>query len=177
MEDVHAQRLFIQINRLFWLIWVLLPFCLYKAIPWLEGSPDQLFLAHQEPCAGNAVKTLSETGQYFAWLYFGINTGIYLVLFGLMHRLVHGFAAGKVFLKQTLVMMSYIAGLVICWPLVNVVSFNLVGWQLANMGDLQVFQPDFRMDVMTLGSGFFLLVIRVILSHALALHEESRFTI
>lgn len=177
MEDARAQRLFIRINQLFWLIWVLLPFCLYKAIPWLESSPDQLFLAQQEPCADNAVQQLSMHGEYLAWLYFGLNTGIYLVLFALMHRLVYRFAKGQVFLEQTLVVMGYIAGLVISWPLIDVVSFNLLGWMLAASGDLPVFNPDLRIDVMTLGSGFFLLVIRVILSHALKLHEESRYTI
>ena len=176
MEDIRAQQLFVRINRLFWLIWVLLPFCLYKAIPWLEGSPDQIFLTQQTTCADPAQR-LSPTGQSLAWVYFGVNTGIYLVLFALMHRLVHGFAKGQVFIEQTLTYMGYIAGLVIAWPLVDVVMLNAVSWQLAAIGDLTHFTPDLRIDVMTLGSGFFLWVIRVILSHALALHEESRYTI
>lgn len=177
MEDARAQQLFIHINRLFWFIWISLPFCLYKAIPWLESSPDELFLIQQEPCSAQAVKGLSNAGHWLTWGYFGINTVLYLALFGLMHYLVHTFAKGQVFLAKTLVFMGYIAGLVICWPLIDVISFNLVAWQLTRMGDLPVFQPDLRLDVMTLGSGFFLLVIRVILSHALKLHEESRYTI
>lgn len=177
MDNTSEHVLFKQINRLFWLIWILLPFYLYKAIPWLESPPGNMFLSQQELCSVDATQQLSVTGQWIAWIYFGINTLIYLTLFGLMHHLVHTFAKGEVFLKKTLTFMGYIAGLVISWPLIDVVSFNVIGWLLQRMGELSVFHPDFQVDVMTLGSGAFLLVIRVILSHALKLHDESRYTI
>jgi hypothetical protein len=175
MNEDKSLKLFKRINLIFWGIWLLIP-C-YIAASTFFWDQTVIFSGLGEGCTDAANRILSEKGKIAALLFFTFDTLLYLILFALMHVMVNDCAKGSVFIGKSVSIMGYIAMLIIIWPLLHVATFNLTKYFLFSIGDLPEFKPEYTVDVMMIGAGFFFLMLRFVLLHALKLHEDSKLTI
>lgn len=175
MSEDKSLKLFKRINLIFWGIWLLIPF--YIAASTYFWDQTVIFSGLGEGCTEAASRVLSEKGKIAALLFFTFDTMLYLILFALMHVMVNDCAKGRVFIGKSVSTMGYIAVLIIIWPFLNIVTFNLTKYFLFSIGDLPAFKPEYSIDVVMIGAGFFFLMLRFVLLHALKLHEDAKLTI
>jgi hypothetical protein len=175
MNEDKSLKLFNHINLIFWGIWLLIPF--YIAASTYFWDQTVIFSGLGDGCTETANKTLSEKGKIGAVLFFTFDTLLYIILFAFMHVMVNDCAKGRIFIRKSVSIMGYIAGLIIVWPFLTVATFNLTKYFLYSIGDLPEFKPEYTIDVVMIGAGFFFLMLRFVLLHALKLHEDAKLTI
>jgi len=175
MDEDKSLKFFNLINLIFWGIWLLVPFFIVASTYFWDQAV--VFSGIENGCTQAAVRELSQKGKIAAVLFFMFDTLLYLILFALMHLMVNDCAKGRVFIGRSISIMGYIAALAIVWPFLFAVTFNLTKYYLFSIGDLVEFKPDYTLDVLMIGAGCFFLMLRLVLLHALKLHEDAKFTI
>lgn len=174
-ELARREKIFKIINLAFWGIWLIMPF----SIAAFHGYwSDAIILAGlQGGCAGLSAQELSQSGKMAINLFFIIDTSFYLILFGLMHLLVHDCAKGRFLIDRTISIMGYISAHILVWVLVTIVSLNFMKYYLFSIGDIKNFTPDYSIDVVLVGASFFFIVLRYIFLHAMKLQEDAKLTV
>jgi hypothetical protein len=175
MDEDKSLKLFKIINLIFWGIWLLTP-CFIAASTYFWDQTI-IFSGIENGCTEAANKELSQEGKIAAMMFFIFDTMLYLILFALMHYMVNDCAKGRIFIGRSISIMGYIAALVIVWPFLTTVTFNLTRYYLFFIGDLVEFKPEYSVDVLMIGAGFFFLVLRFVFLHALKLNEEAKLTV
>ena len=175
MSENTSLRLFKRINLIFWGIWLVIPFMIVASTYFWDQTV--IFSGIDNGCTEAASKILSEKGKMAALLFFTFDTMLYLILFALMHVMVNDCAKGRIFIDRSISIMGYIAGIIIIWPFLTIATFNLTKYFLYSIGDLPEFKPEYTIDVVMIGAGFFFLMLRFVLLHALKLHEDAKLTI
>ena len=174
-HEKKRRNIFNLINLLFWAIWVAVPFYIASSTQyWNEAI---IFSGLENGCKETAPTKLSHHGEIAASIFFVIDTLIYLTLFGLMHFLVNDCAKGRFLISRTISVMGYIAAIVILWPIFSLISYNLTKYYLFLIGDIPHTNPDYQIDIIMIGAGFFFIVIRYILIHALKMQEEAKLVV
>ena len=175
MDEDKSLKLFRRINLIFWGIWLVIPFMIAASTFFWDQTV--IFSGLENGCTEAASKALSEKGKIVATLFFTLDTVLCLILFALMHLMVNDCAKGRLFIDRSISIMGYIAALVIVWPFLNTITFNMTTYYLFSIGDLAEFKPEYSVDVVMIGAGFFFLVLRFVLLHALKLHEDAKLTV
>jgi hypothetical protein len=175
MSEDKSLKLFKRINLIFWGIWLFIPFYITASTYFWDQTI--IFSGLENGCTEAATKELSEKGKIAAILFFTFDTTLYLVLFGLMHAMVNDCSKGRIFIGKSISIMGYISALIVVWPFLDMLTFNVTKYYLFSIGDIPEFKPEYYVDVVMIGAGFFFLLLRFVLLHALKLHEDSKLTI
>jgi hypothetical protein len=174
-EAANRLRIFKLFNFAFCLIWLVLPFSIAAFYEYWDDAI--IFAGLKDGCASLPVLELSASGKIATNLFFITDTIFYLVLFGLMHLLVYDAAKGRFLINRTISTIGYIAALILLWTTLTVFTFNLTKYYLFSIGDINSFTPDYSIDVVMIGAGFFFVVLRYILLHAFKLQEDAKLTV
>jgi len=120
---------------------------------------------------------LSGTGKAIFWSYFAFQFSIYFVLFAVLHRIVHRFAKGRFLVSETLTNLQLMGIVLIVWPLLDNAVSNLVAYLWRQTGDMPVWTFNFSFDLAPIAVGVFLIALKGVLEHAMALKAEHDLTI
>lgn len=176
----HAAR-FRTFDRIFWLMWAAFPlmvWIIYATVIDAAALKDAL-PADRQNCADlmpNPSK-MSAGGQAIFWSLFAFQLSIYVVLLATLHVIIHRFAMGRIFVSETLTSLSTIGGILIAWPFLESVVSNGAVYLLHQRGDLPIFVPNYVLDVAPIAVGVFLIALRYMLEHAIAMKSEHDLTI
>jgi len=173
-------RLFRLLDRLFWLVWLGLPFMIYMTVRTADGAQlDALFDAADQACmeAAPTLGRMSAAGRSIWWTALIVQYSIYAVLLFLAHRMIHRFAGGRILVTETLGGLRGVALIITAYPFYDLVSRNLLTFGLATTGDLKAFLPDPGIDVTVLGVGLLILTLVAALRHAVTLQQDADLTI
>jgi len=101
------QRWFQRLDLAFWAIWAALPLTVwlaYRANTTASASIAASLSPEQVKCAGIVSNPLnmSRPGQLLFWALFSFQLSFFAVLIGILHRMVHRFARGRIFVSETL---------------------------------------------------------------------------
>jgi hypothetical protein len=175
MRADRSLKTFKVINLLFWAIWVAIPFCIAASTDFWDKAI--VFSGIESGCTEAATKELSDAGKTAAFLFFVFDTLVYLILFGLMHIMVRDCAKGRLFINRSISIMGYIAAVVFVWPFLTLITFNLARYYLVTTGDLPIFKAEYQLEPIMIGAGLFFFVLRLVLQHALKMHEDAKLTV
>jgi hypothetical protein len=175
MSADKSLKLFKIINLLFWAIWVAIPFFIAASTNFWDKAI--IFSGIESGCTEAATKELSDAGKTAAFLFFMFDTLLYLIIFGLMHAMVRACAKGRLFINRSISIMGYIAAVVFVWPFLSVITFNLTRYYLVTIGDLPAFKAEYQLDPVMIAAGLFFFVLRLVLQHALKMHEDAKLTV
>jgi hypothetical protein len=174
-------RLFRRLDRLFWLIWILFPITIWtSARDFIDlNAARALMTPEQISCLDVMPYPLnySTTGKVTFWSLFLINYLILVPMIGVLHQTLHRFGKGLFFVTDTLNAFYTLGIFIIGWAFYQSFSNNLLGWMLFKTGDLQVFQPDYNIELVPLAVGIFIVSFRFIIGRAIAMQSELDLTV
>ena len=179
----HAAHLdwFRRFDRIFWVIWAALPAMIWVAYranldagtPAAGMSPEQARCLDVLPSAIN----MSGLGKTLLWALFAFEVSIYIVLLALLHRMVHRFASGDLLVSETLANLQTMGIVLVVWPLLEAVATNVVGYVWKANGDVPYWTANYFVDVGPIAVGVFLVALKGVLEHAIALKADHDLTI
>lgn len=182
-EKTKAKRLarFRQLDRLFWLVWLGLPLMVWLS---LAAAADPAALAAQLPaelaqCARliPQPEQMSGLGKVLYWFLLGYQLSIYVVLLAALHRVVHRFAQGRLYAAETLSIVGWLGVVLVAWPFTETAVTGLVAYGLKALGDIPILVPSLAVDIAPITVGLFLIALRSVLTHAMAIEAENELTI
>ena len=181
MTAAHPHRIFVWLDRAFWLIWLGFPVLIWLLVSEIRSAPEQL--AEINPEAADCIAKLpqiagfSATGQFAFWAAFGIEFVVYAVLLALAHGVIHRCATGRVFVDEMIGALRLIGLIIASWPLADLVLQNVTGAVLAWTGDLPAFSATVALDLPVLGVGLLMVTMSVAMAQAVRLREDADLTI
>jgi hypothetical protein len=181
VREPKAERLFIWLDRGFWLVWAGFPWLVWSVVHGTLTAPDQLAaqLPDQAACIASLpnVTTLHGWSQVAFWGTFLVENAVYIVLLAHAHLVIHRCARGQVFVAPMITILRRIGAIITGFPVLDLALSNLTNWTLYDMGDTAVFQPSFALDVPVVGVGLLLLAIAYAMRQGVALHRDASLTI
>lgn len=168
-------QIFSRLDKAFWMAWGALPFLAGLRIYFLYTSA--YFNAGGIAGGEKAIIEFSPMGQILATSFLCINLILYIALLAYMHTLTRQFQRGSLFVENTLKYMKRIAILMIAWPFVKVISFNLASHALVRLGDVHEWKLQFDLDLALISAGLVILALRLVMSHAIKLHHDAQYTV
>ena len=176
------RRWFRRLDLAFWAIWV--AFAVFIWLAYRTNTTASVAIAaslnpEQAKCAGIVINPLnmSGRGQLLFWSLFAFQLSFYAVLIGILHRMVHRFACGRIFVSETLQGVWWMGIILVIWPFVDVITSNAVLYALHEIGDAKFFLPSYNIDVGTIAGGLFLMALKFVIEHAILLQTENELTI
>jgi hypothetical protein len=181
MREAGAERLFVWLDRGFWLIWAAFPLLIWAIVQGTLTAPDQLAaqLPDQAACIATLpnIRTLHPMAQWVFWGTFAVEFAIYAVLLAHAHLVIRRCARGQVFVGAMIAILRRIGMIITLFPLLDLALGNLTAWTLFATGDVAVYQPSFALDVPVLGVGLLLLAIAHAMRQGVALQRDAALTI
>ncbi|TYO65851.1 DUF2975 domain-containing protein [Bradyrhizobium hipponense] len=176
------QRWFRRLDLAFWAIWAALPVMVwlaYRANTTASAAIAASLSPDQAPCAGIVANPLhmSLPGKLLFWTLFTLQLSFFAVLIGILHRMVHRFARGRIFVSETLQGVWWMAIILVIWPFVDVITSNAVAYALYEIGDVKFHLPTYNIDVGTIAGGVFLMALKFVIEQAILLQSENELTI
>lgn len=176
------QRWFRRLDLAFWVIWAALPVMVwlaYRTTTTASASIAASLNPEQAKCAGIVTNPLdmSPQGQLLFWTLFGLQLSFFAVFIGILHRMVHRFARGRIFVSETLQGMWWMGIILVIWPFIDLITGNAVAYALHEMGDRKFFLPSYNVDIGTIAGGVFLMALKFVIEHAIVLQSENELTI
>jgi Protein of unknown function (DUF2975) len=172
---------FRRLDRIFWLIWAALPVMIWLAYLGViqAGTPSAGMTPEQAKCFEilPTALSMSAQGKTILWSLFAFEISIYFVLFGILHRMVHRFATGRVLVSNTLANLQLMGIILIAWPVLDALATNLAGYFWQQSGDMLAWQINYVVDLAPIAVGVFLIALKGVLEHAIALKAENDLTI
>lgn len=171
-------RLFVWLDRLFWLVWLLFALAVWQT--WRGLTDDSQIRAEIDAACLAQVpifSNLTSLGQGAVVANIGIDFAMLGVMALIAHRIIHRCAIGQVFIDDTLRSMAWLGGAVIGYAFVGLISTNALAYVLHAAGDLQSFQPNLLFDFPAFGFGLLVLTMRLVVGHAIALKRDQDLTI
>jgi hypothetical protein len=179
--DIGTQRLFVRMDRGFWLIWLAFPVLVWLLVKEVLAAPERL--AELAPDQIECLATLpllanfSLPGRTAFWLGFGSEFLVYAVVLGLAHLVIHRCATGRVLFDDMNRVLRWVGIIIAGWSVAEVLLANLLGLALKASGDVPVFEPTFTLDLPVLGVGLLIIALSVAMRHAVRLREDADLTI
>jgi hypothetical protein len=171
------------LNRLLWLCWLglpvwvgwvywrvvtLIPAAVTGAAPEAEGCLR--LLAHPN--------YLSITGKVLSMIDFMFQYSIFFIVLWLLHRMVHKFVSGQIFVEDTLAGLNSLGLILILWPLVSAGASYGVDAELRSLGN---YPPNWPLPVnvnfAVIAMGLFLLALKIVVEHAIDIKSDQELTI
>ena len=181
MVDVKSQRLFMAMDRAFYLIWLGFPLFIWSLVRQVQDGPEQLaaLVPGQDLCLQELpqVARFSAAGKAAFWTTFGVEMVIYAVLLALAHQVVHRCAKGRVFVAPMISSLWRIVMIISAFPVIDLILQNLSLWAYAQTGDLPFFLPSFTLDVPVIGVGLLLMTMAMAMRMAVDMHSDAELTI
>ncbi|MDE5451494.1 DUF2975 domain-containing protein [Bradyrhizobium sp. CSA112] len=173
---------FRRLDWAFWAIWVAFPvtaWMAYRANTTASLAIAQSLDAEQAKCAGLIANPLnmSGPGKLLFWTLFGLQLSFFAVLIGILHRMVHRFAHGRIFVSETLQGVWWMGIILVFWPFLDAIASNAVAFALHAIGDTKFYLPFYTVDVGTIAGGVFLMALKFVIEHAILLQSENDLTI
>jgi Protein of unknown function (DUF2975) len=174
-------RWFTIMDRLFWVLWVLLPLTAIGLL-WIVNDPDTYtagLTPEQSACMANLPlpPNYSTTGKLALGSIVAFNLVFYAVIMGILHRMIRRFAKGKQFDQHTLKSMQWFGIILIAFPFADMLLTNIVGYILTLTSDAGLFTTSFLVDIGPIAVGIFVLALMHVLKNAIALKTENDLTI
>lgn len=175
------QRWFLLLDRAFCVVWMALPLLIWASLN-VANDPSQITeqlpadLANCSQLVADPSR-MSPAGRVMYWGLFAFQISIYFVLLGFLHVVMHRFAKGRIFAGETLTTVRNLGLILIAWPVLETAVTNAVAFGLKTMGDIPLFVPSYAIDVAPIAVGLFLLALRYVLEHAIAIQSENDLTI
>jgi Protein of unknown function (DUF2975) len=172
---------FRRLDQIFWLLWACLPIMMwftYQAH--LEaGVPLPGMTEEQQRCFKilPSIANLSAAGSKVYWAYFAFEHAIYFILFGLLHRMVRRFASGDILASDTLANLQAMGVVLLLWPFLSLIAANLLAYFWKQSGDMTDWMISYTIDLAPIAVGIFLIALKGVLEHAIALKTENDLTI
>ncbi|MFB9262442.1 hypothetical protein ACFFWD_04545 [Bradyrhizobium erythrophlei] len=178
----RRQLWFRRLDRAFWVIWAAFPVTMwlaYRANTTASVTIAESLNGEQAKCASIVVNplTMSGPGKALFWTLFTFQLSFYPVLIGILHRMVHRFASGRIFVSETLQGVWWMGIILVVWPFVDTITTNAVAYTLHQIGDVKYFLPSYNVDVGTIAGGVFLMALKFVIEHAILLQSENELTI
>ncbi len=179
--DVRMKRLFVWMDRGFWLIWLAFPVLIWLLVSEVLAMPERLakLAPDQIECLANLpqLANFSFSGRFAFWLGFGAEFLVYAVILGLAHLVIHRCAVGPVLFDDMNRVLHWVGIVIAGWSVAQVLLANLLGLALRASGDVPVFEPTFALDLPVLGVGLLIIALSVAMRHAVRLREDADLTI
>ena len=176
------QSWFRRLDLAFWAIWAALPVVVWLA--YLRSTTVSASIAaslgpDQVKCAGLVANPLemSRPGQLLFWTLFALQLSFFAVLIGILHRMVHRFARGRIFASETLQGVWWMGIILVIWPFIDLITSNAVAYALHEIGDVKFLLPSYNVDIGTIAGGMFLMALKFVIEHAILLQSENELTI
>lgn len=171
----REKRLFILLNRLFWVLWVVLPLVIGWA---LHYSYDKGIIGREgNNCSVHYISKFSVQGQTLIYTYVALQIIPYILGMGLIHRLISQFAKGEVYVDRTLRSINWIALIIFMVPFLDTIFSNILSYALYHYGDMPSMDLSYFIDVGTLAIALALWSLRLVVSHAIGMNKEMDYTI
>lgn len=176
------QRWFPRLDLAFWMIWAAFPVIVwlaYRHNTTASASIAASLSPEQAKCAGIVTNPLdmSPQGQMLFWTLFLFQLSFFAVFTGILHRMVHRFARGRIFVSETLQGMWWMGIILVIWPFIDLITGNAVAYALHEIGDIKFFLPSYNVDIGTIAGGVFLMALKFVIEHAILLQSENELTI
>jgi hypothetical protein len=168
-------KIFTYLDRAFWMAWGALPFLAGFRIYFLFTSA--YFNADGSAGGEMPIMEFSLAGKILASSFLCVNVILYVALLAYMHTLTRQFQRGILFVDGTLKYMQRIALLMMAWPLIKVISYNLTSYTLVQLGDVHGWKLKFDLDLPLISAGLIILALRLVMSHAIKLHHDVQYTV
>lgn len=168
-------QIFNRLDKAFWMVWGAIPFIVGIRVYFLFTSA--YFNAEGSVCGGVPILEFSLVGKILACAFLGLNIILYLLLLGYMHMLIRQFRRGSLFVDGTLKYMQRIALLLLAWPFLRTVLFNLTSYILFALGDVSDWKLQYGFDLTLIATGMVILALRLVMSHAIKLHQDAQYTV
>ncbi len=168
-------KIFTYLDRAFWMAWGALPFLAGMRIYFLFTSA--YFNAVGGADGEMPIMEFSLAGQILASSFLCVNLVLYIALLAYMHTLTRQFRRGSLFVEGTLKYMKRIALLMMAWPFIKIISYNLTSYTLVQLGDVHNWKLQFDIDLPLISAGLVILALRLVMSHAIKLHHDAQFTV
>jgi hypothetical protein len=171
------------LDKLFWLLWILLPVMFaYLVVALLDNtviSEMQGTAGEKAACAATVPNpaNYSTTGKFLFWTGIAYVFSFYAILMFLLHRMIHRFAKGHMFVDDTLRSMHQLGVVLIGFSLIQSLVSMISSFGLQATDNVPVFYYNFIPDPAPLAVGLFLLAIKYVLKNAMALKTENELTI
>jgi len=169
------------LDRVFWLAWAGFPVMIWVA--YVTASSPAAIAVGMTPEQAKCLEILprpshmSFVGQLIYWGLFVFQLSIYVALLTILHRIIHRFAHDRIFVSETLASLRWMGIILIVWPFLETAVSNVGAYILKARGDLLLFVPSYIIDVGPIAVGVFLIALRYVLAHAIALKSELDLTI
>jgi hypothetical protein len=179
--DVRTERLFVWMDRAFWLIWLAFPVLIWLLVSEVLAMPERL--AELAPDLAGCLAALPQlanfslVGRAAFWLGFSAEFVVYAVILALAHLVIHRCAVGRALFDDMIRVLRWIGIVIAGWSAAEVVLANLLGLALLASGDVPVFEPVFTLDLPVLGVGLLIVALSVAMGHAVRLREDADLTI
>ncbi len=167
--------IFILLDRAFWVIWAILPIIVGIRIYFLF-----IYGSFNVEGAGDAmpIMNFSGPGKILACFFLGVGLLFYMSLFAFMHRLIHQFRQGSLFVESTLKCMKRIAFVMLTWPFLKITLLNALAYGLFLLGDAPDWELEwFGVELTSLAAGLVIFALRLAMSHAIKLHQDAQYTV
>jgi hypothetical protein len=177
------RKKFKQFNRLLWLCWVGL--LLWSGILfWRHAIAVPAALASAAPEAAKCLRLLPDParmsliGKALYTSLFAFEISFLFIVLGLLHRMVHKFASGRIFVSDTLTGLKSLGLLITAWPFIH--SAGRYGFEAALRAhqDLPPYWPlPFNVNFGIVAVGLFLLAIKAVIENAIDIKTDHELTI
>jgi len=116
-------------------------------------------------------------GKILASAFLGLNFILYIFLLAYMHILIRQFRHGSLFVDGTLKYMGRIAFLLLAWPFFRTALFNITSYILFILHDASEWKLQYGLDLSLVAAGMVILALRLVMSHAIKLHQDAQYTV
>jgi hypothetical protein len=177
----QTMSLFRKLNWLFWLAWAVFPLSIASEIFDILDTeairslvrPEQMACLESIPSPTN----LSFAGTLLFWCIYTINQLFFVAMMIVIHRAIWRFAAGRIFVGETLSCFRLLGLLIISWGFSETILNNVLAYGLFLTNDLQRFQASYALDIPALAVGLFILTFKFAIDRAIALQQDADLTI
>jgi Protein of unknown function (DUF2975) len=181
MEDAATHRLFLWLDRAFWLIWLGFSVLIWLSVQAVLNAPDEILALAPDQAACLAdlpmVASFSTAGRWIFWGGFGYQVAFYAVILGMAHQVIHRCATGRVFVDRMISTLRTMGWLIALFPVIDLILANLALLAFVATGDMPVFQPNYGLDIPVIGVGLMLVTIAAAMRMAVQLHQDAELTI
>lgn len=167
--------IFSRLNKAFWMIWGAVPFIVGIRIYFLFTTA--YFNVDGGICGGIPIMEFSMLGKILASAFLGLNLILYIFLLAYMHILIRQFRHGSLFVDGTLKYMGRIAFLLLAWPFFRTALFNITSYILFILHDASEWKLQYGLDLSLVAAGMVILALRLVMSHAIKLHQDAQYTV
>lgn len=168
-------KFFSNLDKAFWVIWCALPLFAFIRIYYFFTAG--YFNPDGSHGGDMPIIEFSLLGKVFVSTFLCVNVILYIMLLAHMHILVRQFRNNSLFVGQTLKYMQRIALLMMAWPIIKTVLYNLTSYVLVQLGDAHNWSMRYELDLPLISAGLVILALRFVMYHAIKLHLDTLYTV